>query len=120
MVSFPRILPVCPIITLAAIIQRRPVLYLKHDVLETRFCLRLAVEIAHMSKMNKAGLCFWTNIPSSQTYNLPSVGHLMISAAPRLCEFGHYDDRLSQVLRDVEGRSRCIVEVQSCDLHEET
>jgi hypothetical protein len=46
-------------------IIHRPVFYLKHDVSETRFCLRLEVEPTRMGRIEIASVCLRTGRKSS-------------------------------------------------------
>jgi hypothetical protein len=42
------------------------VFYIKHSVSETGFCLRLHVEPTHASPIEKASLCLWTGVGSTE------------------------------------------------------
>jgi hypothetical protein len=49
-------------------IIHRPVLYLKHDVSETGFCLRLQVEITQVGPIERASLCLCAGTQTTSFY----------------------------------------------------
>jgi hypothetical protein len=53
----------------------RPVFYLKHDVSETRFFLRLQVETTHLGSVDRASLCLRSAVKIHKPINVSVIQH---------------------------------------------